>query len=278
MNAGPVPLLPAGAAPLPAQRWLDGRLQPVDEVVPEEVPVALVYNGITHAVMLASPHELEDFALGFTLGERIVRAARDVYDIDIAPHDNGIAIELRIAAGAMARLQRTRQARTGRTGCGLCGVDTLQRFTDDCADLPAPAAADVPIAPAALHRAMAKLAARQHLHHATGGTHAAGWADTDGAIRLVREDVGRHNALDKLVGALLRAGAPPTDGFAVVTSRASYEMVQKAARAGIAVLAAISAPTAMAVQMADRSGITLAGFVRDGRHVLYSHPGRVAPS
>ena len=278
MNAGPVPLLPAGAAPLPAQRWLDGRLQPVDEVVPEEVPVALVYNGITHAVMLASPHDLEDFALGFTLGERIVRAARDVYDIDITPHDNGIAIELRIAAGAMARLQRTRQARTGRTGCGLCGVDTLQRFTDDCADLPVPAAADVPIAPAALHRAMAELAARQYLHHATGGTHAAGWAGTDGAIRLVREDVGRHNALDKLVGALLRAGAPPTDGFAVVTSRASYEMVQKAARAGIAVLAAISAPTAMAVQMADRGGITLAGFVRDGRHVLYSHPGRVAPS
>ncbi|GGZ05313.1 formate dehydrogenase accessory sulfurtransferase FdhD [Pseudoduganella plicata] len=276
MNAGQVFLQPAGAGTLTAQRWLDGRLQTVDEVVSEEVPVAFVYNGITHAVMLATPNDLEDFALGFALSERIVRQARDVYDIDVARHGDGIAIELRIASGAMARLQRTRQARTGRTGCGLCGVDTLQRFADDCADLPEVTAPPMRIAPAALHRAMAELAARQHLHHATGGVHAAGWAGSDGAIRLVREDVGRHNALDKLVGALQHSGSACSDGFAVVTSRASYEMVQKAAQAGIAVLAAVSAPTAMAVRMADRAGVTLAGFVRDGRHVLYAHPQRVA--
>ena len=276
MNAGPVSLLPAGAGTLTAQRWKDGLLQTVDEVVSEEVPVAFVYNGITHAVMLATPHDLEDFALGFTLAERIVRQARDVYDIDVSRHADGIAIELRIASGAMARLQRTRQARTGRTGCGLCGVDTLQRFADDCADLPRLTVPAMPIAPAALHRAMAELAARQHLHHATGSVHAAGWAGSDGAIRLVREDVGRHNALDKLVGALRHSATTCADGFAVVTSRASYEMVQKAAQAGIAVLAAVSAPTAMAVRMADRAGVTLAGFVRDGRHVLYTHAQRVS--
>jgi FdhD protein len=276
MNARCEPLLPAGAAQVPAQRWHGGAPQDGDEVVPDEVPVALVYNGIAHAVMLASPDDLEDFALGFTLSERIVRHPRDVYDIDITHNAQGIAVEMRIAAGAMARLKQTRLVRTGKTGCGLCGIDTLQRFDEDCADLPALAASGTPFAPAALHRAMRELAARQRLHRATGGAHAAGWADSAGALCLLREDVGRHNALDKLIGALAASGGAGADGFAVVTSRASYEMVQKAARAGIGLLAAVSAPTAMAVRMAEQSGLTLAGFVRDGRHVLYSHPQRLS--
>ncbi|WEF34616.1 formate dehydrogenase accessory sulfurtransferase FdhD [Pseudoduganella chitinolytica] len=282
MNAGARHLLPAGAALLPAQAWRDDVLAARAEVVPDEVPVALVYNGIAHAVMLASPADLEDFALGFTLGERIVRHPRDVYDIEIEEDDDGgIVIAMHVAAGALARLKETRRARTGRTGCGLCGVESLRRFADDTADMApcralATSAAATPIAPAALRRAMTELAARQHLHHATGGTHAAGWAAPDGALHCLREDVGRHNALDKLVGALARDGTSMTAGFAVVTSRASYEMVQKAARAGIGLLAAVSAPTALAIRMADLAGLTLAGFVRDDRYVLYTHPRRLA--
>lgn len=268
--------VPEGACRLPAGRWRDGRLEKATELVADEVPVALSYNGISHAVMLASPQDLEDFALGFSLGERIVRDARDIHDIEVEEAPHGIAIEMRIAAGAMMRLKQTRRARTGKTGCGLCGVESLDCFDDDAfADLRG--STQVSFAPEALHRAMAAMAARQDLHHATGAVHAAGWVDRTGELLCVREDIGRHNALDKLVGALARAMADTGSGFAVVTSRASFEMVQKAARAGFPLLAAVSAPTALAVQVAERAGLTLAGFVRGGRHVLYSHPQRLAP-
>lgn len=267
---------PEGARRLPAERWRDGQMERATELVADEVPVALVYNGISHAVMLASPRDLEDFALGFSLGERIVRDARDIHDIEVEQAPHGIAIEMRIAAGAMLRLKQTRRARTGKTGCGLCGVESLACFDEDAfADLRG--STEVRFAPAALHRAMAAMPARQDLHHATGAVHAAGWADRDGGLLCVREDIGRHNALDKLVGALARGKVDTADGFAVVTSRASFEMVQKAARAGFPVLAAVSAPTALAVQVAERAGLTLAGFVRGGRHVSYSHPQRLAP-
>ncbi len=279
MNLDARVLHPAASCRVPVARWQDGRLASAHEVVPDEVPVALVYNGISHAVMLASPQDLEDFALGFSLSEAIVRQPRDIYDIDVTAADEGFVVALDIAAGAMARLKASRRSRTGRTGCGLCGVESLQHFAGELAPdghRPAVAWAATPLAPAALHRAMAAMHAQQHLHHATGGAHAAGWADCDGNVTLVREDIGRHNALDKLVGALAHAGSDNAAGFAVITSRASYEMVQKAARAGIGLLAAVSAPTAMAVRMADEAGMTLAGFVRDGRHVLYTHPQRLA--
>lgn len=277
MNAGEGFFAPQGACRLPAQRWRDGQVEDAAELVADEVPVALVYNGISHAVMLASPRDLEDFALGFSLGERIVRDPRDIYELEVEEAPHGIAIEMRIASGAAMRLKETRRARTGKTGCGLCGVESLDWFDDDAFATEAPEHAALRFAPEALHRAMASMAARQDLHHATGAVHAAGWADRDGELLCVREDIGRHNALDKLVGALVRGKLDPAYGFAVVTSRASFEMVQKAARAGFALLAAISAPTALAVQLADRVGLTLAGFVRDGRHVLYSHAQRLAP-
>lgn len=270
----------AMASPVPAMAWRDGRLDGVDEWLAEEVPVAMVYNGISHAVMLATPHDLQDFAVGFSLAERIVRSAHDIRDIETTITDHGVALAIDIAPGAMARLKDTRRARTGKTGCGLCGIDSLAWFARE-ATVQDPRDGGVHSAvPAldaqALQRAMAALAGRQPLHHATGAAHAAGWAGRDGVLRLVREDVGRHNALDKLVGALARGGLPAADGFAVVTSRASFEMVQKAARAGIPVLAAISAPTAMAVRLADQAGVTLAGFVRGGRHIAYSHPQRLS--
>lgn len=277
---------PEGTRRLPASRCTDESFEEGSELVADEVPVALVYNGITHAVMLASPLDLEDFALGFTLGERIVRHARDVYDVEVARTARGIAIELRIAAGAMARLKEGRMARLGKTGCGLCGVDSLDYFEQEAclpeaclpdARMPQAAALGQRFEAAALHRAMKELGARQQLHQATGAVHAAGWAGRDGQLLCVREDVGRHNALDKLVGALARTQTDYGDGFAVVTSRASFEMVQKAARAGVKLLAAISAPTALAVRMADGAGLTLAGFVRGARHVVYSHPERLLP-
>jgi formate dehydrogenase accessory protein FdhD len=271
---------PEATRRLPASRCEGGALEERSELVADEVPVAFCYNGVTHAVMLASPLDLEDFALGFTLGERIVRHPRDVYDIEVEHTARGIVIDLRIASGALARMKGARRARTGKTGCGLCGVDSLDYFERD-ACLPEPSArAAAPtegtFEAAALHRAMGEMAARQQLHHATGAVHAAGWAGRDGGLLCIREDVGRHNALDKLVGALARTGMKVDAGFAVVTSRASFEMVQKAARAGIGLLAAISAPTALAVGMAEGAGLTLAGFVRGGRHVVYSHPQRLS--
>jgi formate dehydrogenase accessory protein FdhD len=277
VNAGEGFFAPQGARRLPAARWHEGQLESATELVADEVPVALVYNGISHAVMLASPQDLEDFALGFSLGERIVLDAGDIYDIEVEQAAKGIAIEMRIAGGAMMRLKETRRARTGKTGCGLCGVESLDCFDDDAFGAHAQDRADVRFAPGVLHRAMAAMAERQDLHHATGAVHAAGWANRAGELLCVREDIGRHNALDKLVGALVRARLDVAVGFAVVTCRASFEMVQKAARAGFPLLAAISAPTALAGQGAERAGLTLAGFVRGGRHVLYSHPQRLAP-
>ena len=276
MNAGDGFFAPQGTCRLPAERWDDGVLVSATELVADEVPVALSYNGISHAVMLASPGDLEDFARGFSLGERIVRNVRDIYDIEVEEAAHGIAIGMRIASGAMMRLKETRRARLGVTGCGLCGVESLDWFGEEAFAAPAHAC-EARFEPEALQRAMAAMAARQDLHHATGAVHAAGWADCKGELLCVREDIGRHNALDKLVGALARGQVDTRGGFAVVTSRASFERVQKAARAGFPLLAAISAPTALAVQVAGRAGLTLAGFVRGGRHVIYTHPQRLAP-
>ena len=276
--------LPAPTARLAVARWRDDGLSPAIETVIEEVPIALVYNGISQAVMLASPQDLEDFAVGFSLGERIVSARQDIFDITVAVHANGIEMRMRIAGHAMDDLKRQRRQRTGKTGCGLCGIDSLTQFDTDAAGGTVPECANDEgasrprIAAAALHAAMATLGKRQPMHAVTGAVHAAGWARPDGSVVLVREDVGRHNALDKLIGAMARGDIAPASGFAIVTSRASFEMVQKVARAGIGVLAAVSAPSAMAVRMAESAGLTLAGFVRDGRHVIYTHPRRLSES
>lgn len=241
--------------------------------VAEEVPVALEYNGISHAVMLATPADLEDFAVGFSLTEGIVANARDVFEIDTQVGEQGVAVQLRIAGDAFARMKTRRRAMTGRTGCGLCGVESLSQV----ARMPAPVASTARFDGASLHAGFAELHQRQALLRHTGATHAAGWLRADGTVAFVREDVGRHNALDKLIGALARSGEPVADGAALVTSRASYEMVLKAASAGIGILAAVSGPTAMAVRLAEQAGVTLAGFVRPGRHVVYTHSARLLP-
>ncbi len=244
----------------------------LDEIVAEEVAVALVYNGISHAVMMATPCDLEDFARGFSLTERIVEKPSEIYDIEVEPVESGIEVRLDIAAQRMVRLQERRRSLSGRTGCGLCGVDSIEAAMRPVTVV----GANPPVARGAIERAMAALPLEQRINRVNGATHAAGWARPDGTLIAVREDVGRHNALDKLGGALAKSGAPHP-GFVVVTSRCSYEMVHKAAALGAAAIAAVSAPTSLAIETAEQAGIALAAFVREGRLTVYANPERVAP-
>lgn len=244
-----------------------------EEFVAEEVPVALEYNGLSHAVMLATPLDLEDFALGFSLTEGLLASPADLLDVEVRTRPNGVALQLRVTARCEALLKERRRSMAGRTGCGLCGTDNLDQVfrppQRPVPPLPDALAADEALV-AALSRAMRELAAAQPLQQRTGGIHAAAWCGVDGAVRWVREDVGRHNALDKLIGAMARDGVDASQGFAAVTSRASFEMVQKAALAGMPMLAAVSAPTHLAIRTAQACGLRLAGFVRDGRATLYA--------
>jgi FdhD protein len=273
-----------GACRLPVSGQRDGR--PFDTVdwVAEEVPVALEYNGISQAVMLASPIDLEDFALGFSLTEGLVDSRHDVFDLEEVRSGAGITLRLRISGACFDRLKDRRRQLAGRTGCGLCGLESLEQALGPPAHRQArvPAGASPRLAASAVTRAVAQLPARQSLQGLTGAVHAAAWCSVEGDIVLLREDVGRHNALDKLIGARARARAPDAaalqDGFIAITSRASFEMVQKAVFAGAPLLAAVSAPTAHAVRLAGQAGLTLAGRVRGQGWVVYSHAGRLDPA
>lgn len=252
-------------------RWHGGVATRAQDRVAEEVPVALVYNGVPHVVMMATPRDLDELALGFSLSEAVVATADELEVSGSRELLEGIELRLRIPTGRAERLAARRRNLAGRSGCGLCGVESLE----DALRQPPPLRGGPCIDAATLQRVLAQLAALQPLNLATGATHAAAWALADGTIALLREDVGRHNALDKLVGALALGRVDLGAGFLVVTSRASSEMVQKAATAGITLLAAISAPTALAIQLAASSGLTLVGFARAGSHVAYAHPWRI---
>ncbi|MFC4728185.1 formate dehydrogenase accessory sulfurtransferase FdhD [Coralloluteibacterium thermophilus] len=265
--------MPPGSARRTVQRWRGGRRSVVDDAVAEEVPVALVFNGAPFAVMMATPADLPDFVRGFALSEGIVRSVAEVEVEAVRTLMEGIEVRARIPDAAAEALALRRRNLSGRSGCGVCGTEMLEAALRH----PAPVADGPRVRPAALRRALAALRAGQSLAAATGATHAAAWAAHDGALHLLREDVGRHNALDKLVGAMAGAGSDPRAGFCVVTSRASYEMAMKAASAGIGLLAAISAPTALAIALADRCNLTLVGFAREDGHAIYTHPGRLAP-
>ncbi len=232
----------------------------------EEVPVALVFNGISHAVMMASPVHLEDFALGFALTEGLIDHASQLYGVEVIHQTNGIELQLDVAAQAEARLKERRRSMAGRTGCGLCGADSLAQVK-----LPLPQAPEVLIDVDAMHRAHAHMRALQPLKQQTGATHAAAWSDAQGEITLLREDVGRHNALDKLIGALSKASTDMQQGFICITSRASFEMVQKTVMAGAGALTAVSAPTRLAVELAEQHNLALAGLVRGQTFTAYSH-------
>lgn len=235
--------------------------------VAEEVPVALVYNQHPHVVMMATPADYEDFAIGFTLTEEIVPSVHDITGCTVVPYSQGVEIQLVIPPDASDALANRGRQLVGRTGCGLCGVQTI-------ADTLRPLRTvthGAPIAPEALWRAEAALFGQQTVNQATGAVHAAAWASPDGELRVVREDVGRHNALDKVIGALARAGTDPRGGFVVMTSRASYELVQKATVVGVPLLAAVSRPTGLAIRLAEASGLTLVALLRGRSANVYAN-------
>jgi phenylacetyl-CoA:acceptor oxidoreductase accessory protein len=245
----------------------------IQDAIAEEAPVALVYNGFSHAVMLATPQDLDDFALGFSLSEGIAASVREVHDIEVVEHPTGCEVRIQLAGERFAHMRARRRTLAGRTGCGLCGIESLSQLGER--PLPPARLADTAIAAGALRRAQVELQSLQPLFQLTGAVHAAAWCRDDGSVALVREDVGRHNALDKLIGAIAACGAGYDDGFVLMTSRASYEIVQKAATVGIAAIAALSAPTGMAVRLAEAAGVTLIGFARGDCHSVYTHPQRI---
>jgi FdhD protein len=239
----------------------------VDHVIDEQ-PVALVYNGLSHVVMMATPLDLEDFALGFSLSEGLLLAFDELRDLKVESGPLGVSVHLEVSPRAFARFKDQRRQLTGRTGCGLCGIDSLTAFHASLPQGLVSPAHEVSLA--AMAQAFRALPARQSLQARTGACHAAAWALPDGSLSLVREDVGRHNALDKLIGALVRQGLPLSPGLALVSSRASHEMVSKCVRLGMGGMAAISAPTALAIELARRSGLSLHGFCRNDSAVAYT--------
>jgi FdhD protein len=239
--------------------------------IAEEVPVAFVYNGRSHAVMMSTPADLEDLAVGFTLTEEIVERASDIAKVEVVRYSKGIELQIDVPEHAARRLAERARALAGRTGCGLCGVEAI----GDAVRAPRLVGGPRVLDPEALWRAGAELVDHQPMNRDTNAVHAAGWASSDGSLGIVREDVGRHNALDKVVGALARAGRDPRAGFIVVTSRASFELVQKATVAGVSLLAAVSRPTALAVRLAETSGLTLVGLLRGRTANIYAHPERL---
>lgn len=239
--------------------------------IAEEVPIAFVYNGISHAVMLASPSDLEDFALGFSIAEGIVENKSDVYGIEIIHQTNGIELQIDIASACFQSLKDKRRNLLGRTGCGLCGAENL----DQALRLPEKKIAHLlTISDSAMIKALQSIEASQTLQKKTGATHACAWANERGEIQIVREDVGRHNALDKLIGAIKRRDMTE-QGFVITTSRASYEMVQKTVMLGASMLIAISAPTGLAIRSALKYGVCLVGFARAPEYVIYTFAERV---
>lgn len=234
-----------------------------------EVPVALQYNGISHAVLLATPTFLEDLAVGFSFTEGIIRTSSDIYDIDVQHDERGYSVDIEIASACLSQLKQRRRQLAGRTGCGLCGLESLNEVRRD---LPVVAAPTQLYHRDAIFTALDQLRDQQPLHQITGATHAAGWTSIEGDIQVVREDVGRHNALDKLIGHLLIQNTPAQNGMIVVSSRASFEMVQKTATLGVPILIAVSAPTSYATQVAEELGLLLIAFGREKQFSAYSHP------
>jgi FdhD protein len=263
--------LPATSVERAVERWHDGaRTSTVDRIA-EEVPVALAYHGVPHVVMLATPADLEDFAFGFSLSESLVADPAEIRSIEVEAGPLAIDVHIGIAAQRFAQLLRERRNLTGRTGCGLCGAETLEQAIRT----PTAVGLGPRVSVSDLHAALAELETRQPLNARTGSVHAAAWALPGQGVQLVREDVGRHNALDKVLGSLARSGADRSAGYLLITSRASYEMVMKSATLGISLLVAVSAPTALAIRLAEQCGLTLVGFARRDRHVVYTHPQRV---
>ncbi|HHT1038552.1 TPA: formate dehydrogenase accessory sulfurtransferase FdhD [Enterobacter hormaechei] len=237
----------------------------------EEVPVALVYNGISHVVMMASPKDLELFAIGFSLSEGIIAHPQEIYGMDVVQACNGLEVQIELSSRRFMGLKERRRALAGRTGCGVCGVEQLNDIGKPVAPLPFTQTFNL----GNLDKALEHLNDVQPIGQLSGCTHAAAWLLTSGEIVGGHEDVGRHVALDKLLGRRAREDAVWQQGAALVSSRASYEMVQKAAMCGVEILFAVSAATTLAVEVAERCNLTLVGFCKPGRATIYTHPQRL---
>jgi FdhD protein len=255
----------------PVERWQGSQHSLQQDYIAEEVPVSLVYNGTPHVVMLATPTNLEEFALGFSITEGIIKAPSELLSVRIYNRSNGIEVYLQIPKQRFDCLADKGRNLTGRTGCGLCGASTLQQAIRQ----PNPVSKGITLTANDLLSALIDIKQRQKLNQLTGSVHAAAWVIPGQSVLELREDVGRHNALDKLIGLLFRTNKDLTSGFVTVTSRASFETVQKAACVGITTLAAMSAPTGLAIRLANEAGLTLIGFARNDQHVVYTHPQRL---
>lgn len=250
--------------------WQRDALQQAEpDWLAEEVPVALVYNGISHVVMMATPNDLEAFAVGFSLSEGIIASPADIFGIDVVPGCHGIEVQVELSSRRFMTLKEQRRAMAGRTGCGVCGVEQLSEIGKPVQPLPFTQHFDFQH----LDHALRQLKDFQPVGQLTGCTHAAAWVTPTGELSLGCEDVGRHVALDKLLG--MRSKAPAAAGAVLVSSRASYEMVQKSAMCGVEILFAVSAATQLAVEVAQRSNLTLVGFSKPGRATVYTHPERL---
>ncbi|MDR5792034.1 formate dehydrogenase accessory sulfurtransferase FdhD [Caballeronia sp. LZ008] len=241
--------------------------------VGQEWPVALVFNGISHAVMMCTPRDLEAFAVGFSMTEGIVERGSDIHDIEVYLRDDGVAlphaeVHLQVVQQAFASLKDKRRALAGRTGCGVCGIESIDLLDLQPERVPETGFLNR-LAPDAIERAARELPAHQQLTKLTGGLHAAAWCDENGAVRYAFEDVGRHNALDKLIGQLILRREDTTQGFVYLSSRASYELVRKSARVGVPMIATISAPTSLAISIAKQAGLRLVSFARENSFVEY---------
>lgn len=259
-------------SPLIPQRITRPSPPPAERPLPEEVPLALVYNGSTLAVMMGTPDDLEDFATGFSLTEGIVTCPADLGDIEVLRHASGIELRMWLPNNHAARLAARRRAMVGPVGCGLCGIDSLDQALRQPRALPADT---LHLTSADLSAAMDGLRACQPLHDETRAVHAAGFYIPGQGIVAAREDVGRHNALDKLCGSLARGGIAPETGAIILTSRVSVDMVQKSANFGAPCLIAASAPTTAGVALAETAGITLAARAKAGRAQVFTHPSRI---
>jgi FdhD protein len=266
-------MIPAPVVAVPRTVWRDNAAAEGSRTIPEETPIALTYNRATHAVMLATPADLEDFAVGFSLSEGIIRQTSDIGELEIVPVPDGIELRMSLGGERLDALTRRQRRLTGPSGCGLCGLDSLAS-----AVRPVPVVAVTgSFTPDMVQAAMASMPAAQRLNEQTRAIHAAAfWTPSQGLVAL-REDVGRHNALDKLAGALARQGVSAATGLLLLSSRVSVEMVQKAANLGSPIIVAVSAPTALAVRVADAAGITLIGIARQDGFEIFTHAQRIVP-
>jgi FdhD protein len=256
---------------VPRSAWRTTGISSGERAIPEETAIAMTYNGTTYAVMMASPQDLEDFGVGFSLSERVVDNLESIEELEAVETEHGIELRMWLKDLDAARLAERRRQHAGPTGCGLCGIESLAQAMRP----PLPVSATRKFTAAEIMEAVASMAPAQILNHETRAVHAAGYWEPGRGLVGVREDVGRHNALDKLCGALARNGENARNGLIVLTSRISVEMVQKAASAGAPVLVAVSAPTALAVKMAELSGMTLVAIARPDGFEVFTHDERI---